>query len=97
LLCFLTLSKVKGFFNLNFLDFISISIHISILMPPTIQCIIEKTFMTIIIWNFVCNFAILVLFVNCVKLLFPSNYGPQESKDGSQHSSMKFQPCIQLF
>jgi hypothetical protein len=94
LLCFLTSSKVRGFFTLNFLNFINISIHIPILMPPTIQCIIEGTFMTIITWNFVYNFVILVLFVNCIKFPFPSNWSPQESKDGSQHLSMKFQPCV---
>jgi hypothetical protein len=46
--------------------------HIFILMPPIIQCIIEGTFMMIITWNFIYNLAILVLFVNCIKLLLIS-------------------------
>jgi hypothetical protein len=82
----------------DFFSFIGISIHMfhhsSISMPPTIQCIIEGTFMIIIIWNFFCNFVILVLFVNCVKLSLVNNWNPWEFKDGSQHLGVELQPCI---
>jgi hypothetical protein len=41
-----------------------------------IQCIIEKTFMTIITWNISYNLIILVLFINCMELSLASNWSP---------------------
>jgi len=45
---------------------------------------------SLIMWNFICNLVILVLFVNCVKLLLTNNWSPQKSRDGSQHSGVEF-------
>jgi hypothetical protein len=68
----------------NFFSFICKNIHmfhhIFLLMPPTIQCIVEGTFMMIITWNFVNNLVILVLFTNWIKLPFISNWSLWKSK-----------------
>jgi hypothetical protein len=58
----------------NFFNFIGKNVHmfhhISIIMPPTIQCIIEGTFMTIITWNSICNIIIFLLFYPPIFFLF---------------------------
>jgi hypothetical protein len=86
---FILWSTIKIYLGLwitySFFNFIGKSIHmfhhIFILMPPTIQCWLKMTFMTIITWNSICNIIIFLLFVNCVKVLFTSNWNPPKSKD----------------
>jgi hypothetical protein len=94
-----TIKICLGFWTFyNFFSFIDLNTHIfhhiSTLMPLTIQCIVEGTFVMIITWNSICNLVIFVLFANCIKLLFVSNWSPQESRDGSQHLNVKLHPYI---
>jgi len=60
---FEALSKYVWEFGLPMTLSIWIFHHISTSMPPIISCVIEGRFMTIITWNYVYNFVILILFV----------------------------------
>jgi len=90
--------KLGLWMNYNFFSFISRNVHmfhhISTPMPPTIQCIIERTFMTIITWNFVCNFIILVLCKQIALNFHLQAIRVLENVRMETNIRMEFQPCI---
>ncbi len=47
--------------------------------------------MTIITWNPICNF---VLLINCIELLLASNWNPWKTKECNQHLGVQIDPCI---